>query len=139
MSTTTNRPNKVHEGRNVKRFREMLGIKQEGLAFELGEEWTQKRISVLESKEKIEDDVLVEIAKVLKVPEQAIRNFDEETAIYNIQNNYDNSGPNSGPNYECIFNPLEKVFELVDEIKKLHAEKEALYERLLLQSEKKKG
>ncbi|MGY0040821.1 helix-turn-helix domain-containing protein [Pedobacter sp. NJ-S-72] len=137
MSTTTNRPNKVHEGRNVKRFREMLGIKQEGLAFELGEEWTQKRISVLESKEKIEDDVLAEIAKVLKVPEQAIRNFDEETAIYNIQNNYDNSGPNSGPNYECIFNPLEKVFELVDEIKKLHAEKEALYERLLLQSEKK--
>ena len=137
MSTTTNHPKKVHEGRNVKRFREMLNIKQEGLAYELGGEWTQKRISVLESKEKIEDDVLAEIAKVLKVPEQAIRNFDEETAIYNIQNNYDNSGPNSGPNYECIFNPLEKVFELVDEIKKLHAEKEALYERLLMQSEKK--
>jgi len=111
-----------------------LRIKQEALAFELGEEWTQKRISVLESKEKIEDDVLVEIAKVLKVPEDAISNFDEATAIYNIQNNYDNS---SGPNYDCTLNPLGKIFELVDEIKKLHAEKEALYERLLLQSEKK--
>jgi len=26
----------IHQGRNVKRFREMLGIKQEALAFELG-------------------------------------------------------------------------------------------------------
>jgi hypothetical protein len=40
--TTTDMPNKVHEGRNVKRFREMLGIKQEALATELGEDWTQK-------------------------------------------------------------------------------------------------
>ncbi|MGY0036434.1 hypothetical protein [Pedobacter sp. NJ-S-72] len=59
MSTTINHPKKVHEGRNVKRFREMMGIKQEGLAFELGGEWSQKRISVLESKEKIEDAVSV--------------------------------------------------------------------------------
>jgi DNA-binding XRE family transcriptional regulator len=29
---------KVHQGRNVKRFREMLGIKQEALAFDLGED-----------------------------------------------------------------------------------------------------
>ena len=27
---------KIHQGRNVKRFREMLGIKQEALAFDLG-------------------------------------------------------------------------------------------------------
>jgi hypothetical protein len=60
----------------------------------------------------------------------------EETAIYNIQNNYDNSGPNTGPNYECTINPLDKVFELVDEIRKLYAEKEALYERLLKSNKK---
>jgi hypothetical protein len=53
MSTTTDRPNKVHEGRNVKRFREKMGVKQEGLAASLGEDWSQKKISVLESKEKI--------------------------------------------------------------------------------------
>lgn len=35
---------KIHEGRNVKRFREMLGIKQEALAFELGDDWNQKKI-----------------------------------------------------------------------------------------------
>lgn len=31
----------VHEGKNVKRIREMLGIKQEALAFELGDDWNQ--------------------------------------------------------------------------------------------------
>ncbi len=34
---------KVHEGRNVKRFREMLGMKQEALAYELGEEWNRRK------------------------------------------------------------------------------------------------
>lgn len=29
---------KIHEGRNIRRFREMLGYKQEALAWELGEE-----------------------------------------------------------------------------------------------------
>ena len=38
MTHTTSNP-KIHEGRNLKRFREMLGIKQDVLAFELGEEW----------------------------------------------------------------------------------------------------
>ncbi|MCW3105800.1 MAG: helix-turn-helix domain protein [Segetibacter sp.] len=42
---------KIHQGRNVKRFREMLGIKQEGLAYELGDEWTQKRMIAAGTKE----------------------------------------------------------------------------------------
>jgi transcriptional regulator with XRE-family HTH domain len=137
MSTTTDRPNKVHEGRNVKRFREMMGMKQEGLAASLGEEWSQKKISVLESKEKIEDALLAEIAKILNVPEEAIRNFDEETAIYNIQNNYEGSSSNYSGLYQCTFNPLDKLIETVEELKKLHAEKEALYERLLKAQENK--
>lgn len=41
---------KVHQGRNVKRFREMMGIKQEALAAQLGGDWSQKKISLLESK-----------------------------------------------------------------------------------------
>ena len=57
----TNENRIVHQGRNVKRFREMLGLKQEALADQLGEEWSQKRISMLENKELIEDNVLQEI------------------------------------------------------------------------------
>ncbi|MFB6453780.1 helix-turn-helix domain-containing protein [Chitinophaga sp. Hz27] len=80
--------NTIHQGKNVKRFREMLGIKQDALAFELGDDWNQRKISLLESKETIEDNILEKVAKVLKVPVEAIQNFDEETAFINIQNNY---------------------------------------------------
>jgi transcriptional regulator with XRE-family HTH domain len=141
MSTTTDRPKRVHEGRNVKRFREMMGIKQERLAESLGEEWSQKKVSVLESKEKIEDALLTEIAKILNVPEEAIRNFDEETAVLNIQNNYEGSNQGAASvavtNNHCSFNPLDKLMDTVEELKKLHTEKEALYERLLKAQEDK--
>ena len=77
----------IHHGRNVKRFREMLGIKQEAMAFELGEEWSQRKISLLEQKEEIDDKLLAEVSRVLKIPVDAFKNFDEETAVLNIQNN----------------------------------------------------
>jgi transcriptional regulator with XRE-family HTH domain len=141
---TAESPNKIHQGRNVKRFREMLGLKQEALALELGDDWTQKRISLLESKEIIEPEVLSEVAKALKVPEEAIKNFDEEKAIYNIQNNYEGSnsgatnvGPANYMNYQCTFNPIDKVVELFEENKRLYVEKIELLERLL-QAEKDK-
>jgi transcriptional regulator with XRE-family HTH domain len=137
MSTTTDRPNKVHEGRNVKRFREMMGIKQEKLAASLGEDWSQKKVSVLESKEKIEDALLAEIAKILNVPEEAIRNFDEEKAVTIIANTFNDESVAYAENYKCNFNPLDKLMETVEELKKLHAEKEALYERLLKAHENK--
>ena len=71
---------KIHQGRNIKRFREMLGIKQEVLAYELGEEWSQKKISLLEQKEEVEAGLLSQIAEVLKLPVEAFQNFDEEQA-----------------------------------------------------------
>jgi len=58
----------IHEGRNVKRIREMLGIKQDALAIELGDDWNQKKTSLLEGKETIEPQILDEVAKALKVP-----------------------------------------------------------------------
>ena len=118
----------IHEGRNVKRIREMLGIKQESLATELG--MNQQKISLLEQKETIEPDILQEIASALKVPVEAIKNFDEERTIYNISCNFsDNAVNNNAINIQNI-NPIEKWIEALEENKKL-------YERLL-QSEKEK-
>jgi hypothetical protein len=45
----------IHHGRNVKRFREMLGLKQDGLACMLGDDWNQQKISLMEQKEIIDD------------------------------------------------------------------------------------
>ena len=131
MNSTTE-PRIVHEGRNLKRIREILQVKQSTLASELGGEWNQKKVSQLEDRETIEPDLLEEIAQALKVPVEAIKNFDEESTMHNIQNNYDNSVINAGPsiNYRCTFNPLDKMVDLFEENKKL-------YERLL-QAEKEK-
>ncbi len=124
----------IHEGKNVKRFREMMGIKQEALAIMLGDDWNQQKISLLEQKEQIDDPLLEEIATQLKVPAEAIKKFDEEMAVYNIQNNYEGSTGSVGvenQNNNCTFNPLDKYVEAMEANKQL-------YERLL-QSEKEKN
>ncbi len=121
----------VHEGRNVKRIREMLGIKQEALALELGNDWTQKKISLLESKEVIEPNLLEQIADALKVNPEAIKNFNEEAAI-NYFNNFHEGSINNGTvgstNYNCNFNPIDKVVELYERMLK---EKNELIDKLL--------
>ncbi|WP_240514961.1 helix-turn-helix domain-containing protein [Flavobacterium sp. NLM] len=106
----------IHQGRNIKRFREMLGIKQEALAFELGENWNQKKISLLEQKESIENDILEQVAKILKVPAQAIENFDEEQAVNIISNNasFDNCQQPAFFNNQPTFNPIDKMVELYE-------------------------
>jgi transcriptional regulator with XRE-family HTH domain len=114
---------KIHQGRNVKRFREMLGIKQEALAFDLGNDWNQKKISMLEQKDVIEDDMLRQISNALKIPVEAFQNFDEEQAVNVIANTFNNNDSAIGfviNNY----NPIEKVIQL-------HEEKIALFERML--------
>lgn len=108
---------KIHQGRNIKRFREMLGIKQEALAFELGDDWNQKKVSLLEQKETVESDILAQVAKILKVPAEAIENFDEEQAvniISNTVNNNDNATGNSLYSYQPTFNPIDKMVELYE-------------------------
>lgn len=112
----------------------MLGLKQEGLAYELGEDWTQKRVSLLEQKEVVEQDILDQVAKILNVPAEAIKNFDEEKAIYNIQNNYEGSN-NQGANlnYHCTFNPIDKMVELYERLLKSEQEKIELLQALYQQ------
>lgn len=122
----------VHQGRNIKRFREMLGLKQDALAAELGEDWTQRRVSLLEAKEEVEEELLEQVARVLKVTPEAIKNFTEESAINIIATTFNNNDNASVGNSKCTFNinPVEKWIEVLEENKKL-------YERLL-QAEREK-
>ncbi|CEJ70919.1 MULTISPECIES: helix-turn-helix domain-containing protein [Chryseobacterium] len=115
---------KVHQGRNVKRFREMLGIKQEALAFDLGDDWNQKKISLLEQKEEIDENLLKAISQALKIPVEAFQNFDEEQAINIISNTFDNCQQPASVFYNSTVNQI-------DQFVKLHEEKIALYERML--------
>lgn len=116
MSYTDMQNKKVHQGRNIKRFREMLGIKQKALAFELGDDWNQKKISLLEQKETVESDILAQVAKILKVPAEAIENFDEEQAVNIICNTFTSNDTSTlnAINVQPTFNPLDKMVELYE-------------------------
>jgi len=120
----------IHHGRNIKRIREIQGIKQEALAIELGEDWNQKKISLLEAKEEIDDKLLSEVAKALKVSPEAIKNFNEEAAINIVSSTLNDNAGSINNQCTLTFNPIDKWLEALEENKNL-------YERLL-QAEKEK-
>lgn len=136
MPHTTKTDRKVHEGRNVKRFREMLGVKQDALALELGDDWNQQKISLLEQKETIDAPLLQQISAALKIPVEAIQNFDEEQAVNIIANTYSfqdfkDNAVASGFNYQPSFNPIDKMIELYERMLQQQKEMIEKLERLV--------
>lgn len=131
--TTKEETKTIHQGRNIKRFREMLGIKQDALAYELGDDWNQKKVSLLESKETIEPDILEQVAKILKVPADAIKNFDEEKAFNIISNTFTSNDTSTlnAINPYCTFNPIDKVMELFERLLASEKEKTDLMKEIL--------
>ncbi len=129
MDTNTATPSpKVHHGRNIKRLREMLGVKQEAIAIEL--DMTQQTISKLEQKEEIDDKVLQKVAQVLNVPIDAIKNLNDDATTNYINTFYDNQGHGFFAN-NVNFNPVDKVVELYERLLTAEKEKVAMLERLL--------
>ncbi len=85
---------------------------------------------MLEQKEAIEPELLEQVAKILKVPADTIRSFNEEAAINIISNiftSHDSSTLNAVNCYPT-FNPLDKVIELYGRMIK---EKNEMIEKLM--------
>lgn len=124
MSTAT-KPN--HIGHKISRIRELRGLKQESLAYELNV--SQQTVSKIEQSETVEDQLLAQIAEILGVTPEGIKNFSEEAVFNVISNTFHNTSSDnstliaSSLNYQPTFNTIEKIVEL--------------YERLL-QSEREK-
>jgi transcriptional regulator with XRE-family HTH domain len=98
--------NTKHIGRNIRNIRLLKGMKQASFAKELG--IAQQNVSKMEKKQKLTEEQLDQVAKVLKTTTEAIKEFDENAII---NNNILNEQVN---NYNI--NPLEKVAELFREI-----------------------
>ena len=124
MSTAT-KPN--HIGHKISRIRELRGLKQEFVAHEL--KVSQQTISKIEQSEVVDEQMLEQIASILGVSSEGIRNFSEEAVFNIISNTFNNTSSDSSTliasslNYQPTFNTIEKIVEL--------------YERLL-QSEREK-
>ncbi|HET8573940.1 MAG TPA: helix-turn-helix transcriptional regulator [Edaphocola sp.] len=119
----------VHEpasiGRNIERIRRLKGIKQETLANELG--ISRQLLSKIEQSDTLDDERLEQVAGALGVTAEVIRKFNDEAVVIHVENMNDNSGFN----FNCTFNPIEKIVELYDALLKSEKEKNELLERML--------
>ena len=111
----------------------MLGMKQEALAMELGDDWSQRKVSLLEQKEEVETGILKQISVVLKIPVEAIENFDEDQAVNVISNTFTSNDTSTlnAVNPNCTFNPLDKVMELFERLLASEREKVELMKEIL--------
>jgi transcriptional regulator with XRE-family HTH domain len=117
-----------HTGRKIKLIRTIKGIKQETLADMLG--LSQGEVSQMEQSEEVKEDRLKKVAAALDMTTDAIKAFDENAPLHQINTFQESSNCNGiNYNYNCTFNPIDKLLEVLDENKKL-------YERLL-ESEQK--
>ena len=117
----------LHHGRNIRRLRDMLGIKQNVIAEAIN--MSQQNFSKLEQKEMIDNETLEKIAKVMEIPSEVIKNFSEDAAINIISSTlHGNSG-------SVMFNPtfhtVEKVVELYDKLLAGKDEQIALLKKML--------
>lgn len=130
MNNTENNKKSVHQGKNVKLFRETKGIKQEAIAIELN--ITQQAVSQLEKRRELDDETIAVYAKVVGIDEYFIRNMVDESLLEGSNYFYDQSSQNrdySTQTQNLTFNPLDKLVEV-------YSEKDELYERMLLEKEK---
>jgi len=112
-----------HIGRKIQRIRELRSIKQEVLASELG--LSQSAVANMERSDIIDEDKLQKVADVLGVSPEAIRNFSEEALVFHIQNMHDQATAYAY-NFQCNYNPLDKVVELYERLLESEREKARL-------------
>ncbi len=136
----------VHQGANVRRLRNIMGVKQSSLAEKLGT--TQQKVSRIESQRVIEKDTLLQIANILHVSPKIIEELDENPLSIVIENNNFETGygsisntaiiQNDQNNENTINNPLDKIMELnkqstdlFERMLAVEKEKSSLLEQLL--------
>lgn len=103
-----------HQGRQVKRFRESIGMKQEILAKELNT--TQQSISYYEKQEDLDEVLFEQLAQGMGVSPDILRNFNMESQIFSIQEMRDSSQAI----YNYNFSPIDKIVEQAAKIERLY-------------------
>lgn len=120
----------VHVGNNIARLRSFRRIPQKDMANRLGIK--QQDYSRLESKEIIDDEVLLKIAKELNFPVEAIKEMEASTTIQTV---YQQTG-NNGNGFNVITSEkVEEMYERLlaekDEVIKMQKEMIEMYKQHL--------
>jgi transcriptional regulator with XRE-family HTH domain len=120
---STNSPSKsLHIGRRIEKVRNLYGMTQEDLGKRLGG-ISKQAISKIEQSEQLDDSKLKEVCTALGVTPEGLKNFEEETILYNTANFYEGSH-SVNTNISTIINhPVDKIIELYESLLKSEREK----------------
>ncbi|WP_291127730.1 helix-turn-helix domain-containing protein [Dysgonomonas sp. UBA7698] len=120
---------KSNHGPNVRRWREWRNINQDVLAEQIGV--SQATLSSYEKKDKLEQDILEKIAKVLDIPVEAITELGEDSAINIVASTLTANDNAAIINYYPSFNPIDKIVELYDKLLQSEKEKVEMLQEVL--------
>jgi len=105
----------IRIGPNIKFIRNIKGIKQEVVANELG--ISQPEYSLIENSDVVDDQIIIQIAQILNVTPELIKEFNENQAFYSIENKVENTTiSESAHGIHQVFSPVEKVVELYERL-----------------------
>ncbi|WP_159637727.1 helix-turn-helix domain-containing protein [Sphingobacterium composti Ten et al. 2007 non Yoo et al. 2007] len=107
MNTTFKEKNEtMHIGHNIKRIREIQGIKQEAFGQLCRSKYSQQRISDFENMVALDEPLLDELAAALGVTPEFVKSFKDENVIYNIQHShtFNDNSTNSSQHTQPTFN-----------------------------------
>ena len=107
MNTTFKEKNEtMHIGHNIKRIREIQGIKQESFGQLCRSKYSQQRISDFENMVALDEPLLDELAAALGVTPEFVKSFKDENVIYNIQHShtFNDNSTNSSQHTHPTFN-----------------------------------
>ena len=122
-----------HLGRNISKIRELLGLKQEALAFAVG--LSQQAVSSIENSAHVDNAKIALFAKALQISPQVIANFDEKGMLDYLETLDENGLGGRAKIFD--YNLFQKLLEAFELNNRLHVEKQSLYERLLQNEQEK--
>ena len=114
-------------GQKIARLREIRGMKQTDLARRLG--ISQQALSKLENNNVVDDRKLQKIADALNISVHAIKQFQEEAVLEEIEGN---RNPISS---SLQFDPMVKILDLYEQLLETERKRIALLEELLREKE----
>lgn len=105
-----------HLGRKIERVRRLRGMSQAELGQLLG--ITKQAVSKIEQNETIDDERLDQIASALGVTVDGLKEYNEETILYNTNNFYENCGVKTAVGNNQTLNnfPIEQAIELFEKL-----------------------
>lgn len=115
---------KPHIGNNVRRLMNALDIKQDTLA--TGLEISQQQVSRLLQKDTIDDKLLDQIAEIMDISADAIKNYSEEAMVQFISNDFTitthDSSNQATYQFQPTFNYADKLLAYMERELKLKDE-----------------